>query len=564
MANKNITQLTPQAGSANTTSLFYAVTGGNTDTSLPLSVLFNGPIFTGTVTIPFTLSATGAAVRTVFAKLSDFVDINDFGGNGNGVTDNTTAITNAEAFGSVYVPAGTYNTTSIPSTSLTGPFWGLGQIKDSAGNKRGKVFNQLTQAPSSLGNQSSVETSFNGDLSKQPFSVEHRITGVATLGQPTTGYVYTPEAYPFWTYLYNSSGWNQTTNSNVGRTAACAYRTAVYQAGQGDAVCYNATAFVTGAKGGATNFLANPAAVLFNGDMTAGQAGVYLNPYETFITDNGFDVAGIGNVNNLNRTVNTGALSAWWGGYRVQSVGSVNIDVGFSAQGLMNFGLDLSYATLAASQAAITMKANQRIYGNVTATDSLSRFPVVTNDYISYSTSINGWNFVVANNASWQITSGQVTATVPLAPSQTGGIVGTTTNNNVNAGGVGEFISSTVLAGSAVPLTSNTVANVTSISLTAGDWDVWGNVGTGPAGTTTTSLLQVGISTTSGAFQTAPNGGALAYLPYSAPAGAPIVSPVGQMRLSLSATTTVYLVVYCTFAVSTNGAYGFIGARRRR
>ncbi len=59
-------------------------------------------------------------------------------------------------------------------------------------------------------------------------------------------------------------------------------------------MAYNFSAFVTGAKAGATHFLANPAGNGFSGDLTAGAAGVYLNPYETNCTDNGFDIAHIG------------------------------------------------------------------------------------------------------------------------------------------------------------------------------------------------------------------------------------------------------------------------------
>ena len=51
----------------------------------------------------------------------------------------------------------------------------------------------------------------------------------------------------------------------------------------------------------------------------------------------------------------------------------------------------------------------------------------------------------------------------------TGGIVGTTTNNNAAAGCVGEYVSSAIEYASRVSLTTSTPANVTSISLTAGD-----------------------------------------------------------------------------------------------
>jgi hypothetical protein len=158
-----------------------------------------------------------------------------------------------------------------------------------------------------------------------------------------------------------------------------------------------------------------------------------------------------------------------------------------------------------------------------------------------------------------------ISATGTITPNQTSGIVGTTTNNNANAGSIGEYISSTILVGSAVSLTSGTPANVTSISLTAGDWDVWGTIATSPAGTTTQSVIQGCISTTSATFPAAPGNGAWALLPFNTgSAGQPIVLPLGTGRISVSTTTTVYLVIQSTFGVSTDTGYGFIGARRRR
>lgn len=344
--------------------------------------------------------------------------------NGNGTADNSAAVLAADAAATlVTVPAGVYNCTSVAATDLDGPYNGYGQIKTSDGNKRGKFFAAIKAAPSTLGNAASIETAFNGDLAKCQFPVEHRITGAATLGQPTTGYVYTPEAYPHFSYLYNSSGHNQSTSSNVGRTSAVAYRTKVDNYGQGDAVAYNATAFVTGTKTGSTNFLANPAASLFNGDMTAGADGVYLNPYETALSDNGFDAAAIGLVNNFNRTVATGAKSAVWMGYRAQSNGSATCDALVSGTGKWVTGLDLAMSSLdfGANKAAISLKGNDRIYLNnaATASGNLSadwRTTVFNGDYIVYSSALSGMNFVIGGNSKLQVTASQVTvASSPLA-----------------------------------------------------------------------------------------------------------------------------------------------------
>jgi len=51
-------------------------------------------------------------------------------------------------------------------------------------------------------------------------------------------------------------------------------------------------------------------------------------------------------------------------------------------------------------------------------------------------------------------------------------LIGTTTNDNAAAGQVGEYVSSTITGGASVALTPGVATNITSISLTAGDWDV--------------------------------------------------------------------------------------------
>ena len=95
----------------------------------------------------------------------------------------------------------------------------------------------------------------------------------------------------------------------------------------------------------------------------------------------------------------------------------------------------------------------------------------------------------------------------------TKGIVGTTTNDNAGSGfGIGEMIESTVLVGASVPLGLHTDTNVTSISLTAGDWDVSGSVWTNPAAGTVTTAFAGGISTVSATAPTPPaSGGKRAY-----------------------------------------------------
>jgi len=155
-----------------------------------------------------------------------------------------------------------------------------------------------------------------------------------------------------------------------------------------------------------------------------------------------------------------------------------------------------------------------------------------------------------------------ITATSTITPSQTSGIVGTTTNNNANAGSVGEYVTNTT-TGTSLPV--NTGASVASISLTAGDWDVEGIIQTVPAGTTTQSLIATGISTSSTAFQVL-SGSFLNIqeLAVSVSAGLNIALATPRTRISLSSTTTIYLVAQVNYAVSTLTCNGFIRARRVR
>ncbi len=57
-------------------------------------------------TSTFTQSGTGAVERSVTAKLGELVSVADFGAVGDGVTDDTTALTNALATGAAFIPEG--------------------------------------------------------------------------------------------------------------------------------------------------------------------------------------------------------------------------------------------------------------------------------------------------------------------------------------------------------------------------------------------------------------------------------------------------------------------------
>jgi hypothetical protein len=143
-------------------------------------------------------------------------------------------------------------------------------------------------------------------------------------------------------------------------------------------------------------------------------------------------------------------------------------------------------------------------------------------------------------------------------------IIGVATNSNAASGSVGELVESEILLGSAVTLTTAVPANVTSITLTAGDWDVEGNIAYDTSGGAVSVLLIGWISATSATRPAPPNKGAFFQLYPSTASTYNNVAQVGKMRISVASTTSVYLSTQVSFSTGTLLAYGYIGARRRR
>jgi hypothetical protein len=146
-----------------------------------------------------------------------------------------------------------------------------------------------------------------------------------------------------------------------------------------------------------------------------------------------------------------------------------------------------------------------------------------------------------------------------FTPSQTAGIVGTTTNNNANAGSVGEFQNSSF---SAVNITTtSTLQNLTTLSLTAGDWDVQGFASLISGSGATQTFQVAGISTTS---ITLPASGNYwqTNITVSATGAQGCAAPI--QRISIASTTTVYLVAEAGFSGGSVSASGFLRARRIR
>jgi len=142
--------------------------------------------------------------------------------------------------------------------------------------------------------------------------------------------------------------------------------------------------------------------------------------------------------------------------------------------------------------------------------------------------------------------------------SSTTGIIGTTTNNSAAAGSVGEIIQSAILNASAVSLSNNTPKNMTSISLTAGQWDLYGNMVFNVSISATS--IAVGFSQTT---NTLPDNSLLSGQTCAITAGSPgLVCP--GIPLQLSGTTTLYIVGFVGGLSGTCSMSGGMYAVRRR
>lgn len=139
---------------------------------------------------------------------------------------------------------------------------------------------------------------------------------------------------------------------------------------------------------------------------------------------------------------------------------------------------------------------------------------------------------------------------------------GTTTNNNAAAGAIGEIITGTAALDSVGSWTTNTAKNVTSISLTAGDWDVYGKIAW--AGATTGTYTIASISATSATLGTDEVTQGYAAAPFLSQANSRFTQEAGPYRASLASTTTIYLVGQEGFTVGTPAVGGFLRARRVR
>jgi hypothetical protein len=151
-------------------------------------------------------------------------------------------------------------------------------------------------------------------------------------------------------------------------------------------------------------------------------------------------------------------------------------------------------------------------------------------------------------------------------------ITGVTTASNATAGSIGEVISSTIAVGSAVSVTTSTPLNITNITLTAGDWDVYGSVNyLASAAAQVQHSYMVSLTTSSATIDLTGgrtcicDAGGDTYTAAGLATLLTVVANVGPVRFNVSGSTQVFLNGQSTFTTSgTQTAYGIIYARRIR
>jgi hypothetical protein len=170
----------------------------------------------------------------------------------------------------------------------------------------------------------------------------------------------------------------------------------------------------------------------------------------------------------------------------------------------------------------------------------------------SNTNAIDGAGTLTYSGMSFSSTSSKINTTT-----QTGGVAQGGVTQAPSTGFIGERISNTATA---VATTNSTPKTITSISVTAGVWDISGSFGSTPTGgTAVMSGVAAGISTTNNTL-----GATLGidYIQLSVAAISTVAFTVPIVRAVLTGTTTYYLVVNNVYSSTTCPTNALITATR--
>lgn len=274
------------------------------------------------------------------------------------------------------------------------------------------------------------------------------------------------------------------------------------------------------------------------------------------LTNKTFNTAGTGNVfqiNGVGITANTGTGSNVLA--TSPALTTPNIGVA-TATSINNLTITSSTGTLTIAAAKVVTLNNTL---TLAGTDSTTITFQGTDTYVGRATTDTFTNKTFNSSATGNVLQ------VSGVTVSSGQYPGTATNDSATAGNVGQLISASVAAGSAISLTNNAPANVTSISLTAGDWDISAAGMWTFGATTTVSDFFCSVSTTSATQDlTVGKNAQWSFNALVVGANSSPTLTIPTTQISLSGTTTVYLVATAGFGVSTAAVFGIIRARRVR
>lgn len=146
-----------------------------------------------------------------------------------------------------------------------------------------------------------------------------------------------------------------------------------------------------------------------------------------------------------------------------------------------------------------------------------------------------------------------------IATADPGHVPGIATNTNASAGEVGEIITATATTGT---LSSGTSTNVTSITLTAGDWDI--TAGYNAIGSSNPSVTDIWCSINT-ATPTNVNIAGQSFRIRGLTMTDPVASgALGPLRVSIASSTTYYLNTAVTYTGGSFAVTGVLRARRMR
>jgi hypothetical protein len=223
-----------------------------------------------------------------------------------------------------------------------------------------------------------------------------------------------------------------------------------------------------------------------------------------------------------------------------------------------------NFATAAAEITALQTAPNQTITlsGDITGSGTAAiptTLPTVNSNVGTFqglTVNAKGQVTAAANQAYAPLASPALTGspTVNGAAFAAGHLPGTATNDSAAAGQVGEVI--TAISG-AVALAAGTVTNICTLTLTAGDWDVSGELwGLGSAN----GYLHGAINTVSATLPTGPNGSSSYSSITDAGLGDTIMA-ISPCVILINAPISVYLIAQSGVALT---GVGKLFARRAR